>query len=469
MKFCAQCGAKNEDEAAFCQSCGQPLGGAETQVLHPSMLEAYNQSAQSDATSMPEPMLNSTPVQMQVGNQSDIPKKGLSKKMKIIIGIIAAICVVVGVGGYIAYNNIKKRVDVNKYVEVQISGYNEAGKAEIKLNKSDFYHAILKAQGYNLKKMADADISRLERKVADSLADCGFAMQLDKESHISNGESVKLMINIPVTVKQKMGITLVSKESSYKVDGLDQAKLIDPFEYVSVDFDGVSPKVKVKLSNTATNSDDSFLKKLSFTADKTSNIASGDKITVRVKTDEPEALENGYRFNQTEKQYECNKVDEYVQKISDISDSNLDVLKKDAKDKVTSYITGINSDYGVTYSDLQYEGVYFLKQNSGNNNYACVVYSANVSAKPRTNSSYRTFSATKVYFPVYMSGILIKGNGSITHDSSLSIRGTTSLRYGNSSSLSGYTSGETMYNEIIKNNKSKYTCEVIGNISSFGG
>lgn len=66
-----------------------------------------------------------------------------------------------------------------------------------------------------------------------------------------------------------------------------------------------------------------------------------------------------------------------------------------------------------------------------------------------------------------MQRVLLKADGTVSHDSYLTIKGSTDLSYG-WSNLFGYTDGAKMYKEIITTVKDRYTYQVDGNITEFG-
>ncbi len=131
MKFCWNCGHKNEDGFAFCEECGvNLLEGTETTET------ATEESSQPVVSTSPSQ--NQTPPVLPVEQQQQfqqpvMPKQPMSKKKKIGL-ILGTGIVVIGVGGYYfgsyyySYENQVKRLkevietkDPKKWAEVMVS------------------------------------------------------------------------------------------------------------------------------------------------------------------------------------------------------------------------------------------------------------------------------------------------------------------------------------------------------------
>ncbi len=437
--------------------------------------KAVQPDAQNVSTTSQE--ANQQPVKMQgqderkvnpAGAQTFINKLGKNK----IIGIAAA-AVVVLVVAVAMILNMKKKVNINDYITVKFTGYDTVGQAKCELDEDALVMAILKAQG---KKVTESDLNSLSslssafQVMVKVENDAYLNYQLSQTSDLSNGDKVTLKITCSKELEKSLGINLVSKDKEYTVSDLDAATQIDPFDYLNVTFSGTSPNASVSLKNTA-DSSDSFLKNLYFSADKSSGISAGDTITVKVSANKEDALKKGYILTETSKEYTCDKVDEYVTDITDIPEDKMTALKKDATDKIESAFAEIDSKNGVTCGELTFEGTYVLNPKTtsyySNDNTVYVVFSANVSATGSGDVFSQSFAETKVYFPVCMQRVLLKADGTVSHDSYLTIKGSTDLSYG-WSNLFGYTDGAKMYKEIITTVKDRYTYQVDGNITEFG-
>lgn len=70
-----------------------------------------------------------------------------------------------------------------------------------------------------------------------------------------------------------------------------------------------------------------------------------------------------------------------------------------------------------------------------------------------------------VYMAVNIGNVLLKSNGSISYNSSMSLSGRTTI--GNTS-VSCYANGEELYRSLITKQKDTYTYSVSGGIKQFG-
>lgn len=121
---------------------------------------------------------------------------------------------------------------------------------------------------------------------------------------------------------------IVSKSSSseFTVSGLGSVQELDPFENVTVNFTGISPRVSVSGMNTD-NANDTIKKLFDYTISQTSNLKSGDVITVTAEyksgfSDE-DLLEEGFTLLKYKRTYIVENVDEYVSKIKNIDLTNI--------------------------------------------------------------------------------------------------------------------------------------------------
>lgn len=415
MKFCENCGTQLEDTAIFCENCGA------------------QQSQQTELQQF-----------------SKVGKK-LSKK----VWIPVVIAVLVIAAAITVYMQIRKRVDINKYITVEYSGYDTVGTASYKIDADGLTQAILKAQG---KKSSQTALDSLSGYSVYDMARGYLEVSLDKTQDLSNGDTVTVSVKCDQFADSVLGVKFVYKDQEHKVEGLEQAKEVDIFNDVTVTFSGISPNAKVKISNL---SSDSYLGSLDLKASKTKEIKTGDTITVTVSVDEREALRQGYRITQLSKDYVCDKLDQYITSVDSLSSEQMEKLKKTAQDKIEAYF----AQNSISGSINSYAGAYTLvSKSSSASNKVYIVYTADVTA----NTSYSGTDTTTqtVYIPVYLTGVLLKTDGTVSYDSKVYMSGSTKIGYW--TYVQGYSKGEDMYKELITAQKDKYTYTVSGDIKQFG-
>lgn len=135
---------------------------------------------------------------------------------------------------------------------------------------------------------------------------------------------------------------------------------IDPFEYISIEYDGKNYFGEVKeIHNNAT---DDFLSKLSFAVDMKVNygLANGDKIKIFIdsKNVEKDAAENNYILTQTEKEYVVEGLPHYINLLSDIPSDIADELQEKACEDVKTLLENNIMYREYTDVDIEFIGNY---------------------------------------------------------------------------------------------------------------
>ena len=430
MKYCENCGAQLADEDVFCFNCGV------------RQVEVQQQ----------QPLQQTIPVQSTMPVQQPV-KRIINKKIMIPLAIvIVAIIAIIAVS-----TQIKKRVNLNQYISVEYAGYNTVGKAYYKIDREGLAKAVLKAQGKKDSQILTDD-STLDT-VYGTLRDY-MDVSIDNDNNLSNGDTVTLKIECNEYANSMLGVKLIYKDKEYKVENLNEARHVNVFDNISVSFSGTSPNAKATVKNDAT---DSYLSGLKLKLSKSSGIKTGDKVTVTVSYSEKEALSNGYILTETSKEYTCDKLNAYISNVDELSSAQQEELKKAAKDKIEAYCAQNN----ISQANLNYAGTYTLvpKNSSyyGNSNQIYEIYNVDITAKK--NYSGTETVTQSVYMAVNIGNVLLKSNGSISYNSSMSLSGRTTI--GNTS-VSCYANGEELYRSLITKQKDTYTYSVSGGIKQFG-
>lgn len=149
-------------------------------------------------------------------------------------------------------------------------------------------------------------------------------------------------------------------ESNHKENNLSSQIEIDPFEYVTIEYDGDSYSGTIKKINN--NATDDFLSGLTFTADKNYSLANGDIITVSIQylsTATEQAAELNYVFKQTEKEYIVEGLPYYIFSLSEIPDDLMEEMKIVSDEKMADFLSNnilITSNEKIVDSESEYVG-----------------------------------------------------------------------------------------------------------------
>lgn len=321
MIFCQNCGAQMKDGSRFCQKCGAPV------KIQPS----------APGGGQPQGNRNMGPGQPGYGpNQGHGPNSGYGsnqayppnygpnqgygpggrgpKKLKnspLYIGIGAAVGIVVVVALVLLLGGKKFKPSYDDYFNVTYSGYTGDGSAYAELNLtaliSDYGKAVLNK---------NVDVYTRYPNIWQNMGNC-ITYSLDKETGLSNGDEIKLTVNIDkdLASQYKLKMTTGEKTYTYTVSGLSEYEELDAFKDVELAYSGYAPAASAYIKN---NSNNDYLEYLDYTLSKSEEISNGDTITVTVSDDDVDYLKrNGYILKEVSRDFtaenvpECTSVDPF--------------------------------------------------------------------------------------------------------------------------------------------------------------
>ena len=192
----------------------------------------------------------------------------------------------------------KTKINLNDYVEVNFSGYNTAGQAEINELKIrndiilDHWETfgLTEEQHENEQAAANEDTRQFVESVSYSL---------DKMSGLQNGDAVTLQWNVQEKeldeLAKKIKAEFVYSDMTFTVEGLEEPEDWDPFEGTEINYRGKLPFVSVDyIEHPAgsdvpgliwTNSDTDFNNSAEESVDAehiSRGLENGDTITVNI-------------------------------------------------------------------------------------------------------------------------------------------------------------------------------------------
>jgi len=270
--------------------------------------------------------------------------------LKKVIGIISLLVIV------LIFSGCSQRKDINKYVDVSFSGIDTKGIANYNIDTNRMVKEVLNVN------LNDNNLSEKQTQEVNDLLSA-ISIKLNKDSNLSNGDNIKLSINIDEDKTKK----IKSSEKNVKVNGLKEPKKLtnkDVEKNLVINFNGVSGRGTANIDNVF----DSPLDTLEFKVKNDGKLKNGDKAEVQLSKDEIETLESlGYV---TEKDFspifEVSGLNEVAASATDIA--NLDDIKRmideetkrTYKDSSAEYSFG--TKYEITLDKLMYRQ--FDKENS---------------------------------------------------------------------------------------------------------
>ena len=257
----------------------------------------------------------------------------------------------------------------------------------------------------------------------------------------------------------------------------DGQEAVDPFETLSVDFSGVAPNGYVILKDNNErfrygNALEGYESVFEFKADKHEGLKNGDviKVTVSLRRDP-----GNLYLSQTEKEYTVEGLNSYVDKISDIPESTMEALKKQADDMFTAEQAKWSDKCKPTGKEFM--GCYLLNQKQGKNmsrkNMLYLVYKISLKATgvdTKDTSSPEKTVDVEYYSYECLKDVSLKPDGSCSTDSP-SFEGcgrtikTPVGKYDefwetvDSYEVYGYADIESMYKDVVAANADNYTSE----------
>ena len=194
----------------------------------------------------------------------------MKRKFVLLIAMIFGVMLLSGCG---------KKVDLNKYVEVEITGYNGYGKATVVWNdealRADFKD--LEFTDPNMKIVYGTPIGYVKDYCVD--------YELSEDEGLENGDEIILKWDCnALKAEESASVKLKCSDIKVAVNELEEIQEFDAFELIELEYSGIAPDASVKVNNIA--SGDNKLANLSYTVDKKTGLKNGDVVTVSVRNGE---------------------------------------------------------------------------------------------------------------------------------------------------------------------------------------
>ena len=238
---------------------------------------------------------------------------------------------------------------------------------------------------------------------------------------------------------------------------------IDPFEGVTLTYDGMAPTATAKVNGGNSN--------VKYTLNPEKNLKNGDIVTV---TAEAKSSTTEIELTKTTNEFVVEGLAGYATKLDDISDEMKTKLEKQSDDLVTSLSAKTFSDYG-TVKNKQFLGYYFLSAKEGVNtdkhNSVYLVYKIISNIKYLVNDNGSTAERNKdisTYTYCKFDNITVMPDGTVSADiASGKIYDSTyeidDVQYVNLVAvrwrIPGYKDIDSMFNDVVAKNVAEYTYE----------
>ena len=312
-------------------------------------------------------------------------REGAGKSQSaVIVGIAVGILLLVLALAY-AFFPRRTKINLDKYITVDFSGYDGYGVAEVKFDEESFLKDYKKK--IKLKKKKDIFTTALlteystEAYLYDYFISGNWSLD-GVNGEYKNGDKVHLTWNIDKdVVEEDFKVKIKDAGQEYTVKDLEKMETFDAFENFTMEFTGTAPNGSAdwRAGGIMDGS-----KGLYFKVDPEYGLSNGDKVTVTIEP--KEYLSNfvqktGKAPKEMEKVFTVEGLPSYIDSATKIDDALLASMKSELEDVIKSNIA--REGETVQLLSTEYLGYYFLKAKS--------------------NTAY----AKNIFYPVYKVNIRI--------------------------------------------------------------
>ena len=508
MMICPKCGQVMPDESRFCQSCGAKLTedaveAAEnvTDEVTENNKEEENEDEQGEeidrrvveetagaeqAIAGARTRTESAPAMTQTATSGVRTAAGVAggsvaakagAPLPLIFGLVgggiflvaAAITLVIV---FVVNGKSGEAIQLSDYTKVDFDGTDGDGKARAYLDVKELSIRFAKDMGIDTSLIRDvennpedADYGAIFKEGIENFGELmdiysainGIKLELDKDSGLKNGDTIHVSYKINEKKIDKVKTKVLGDTKTVTVSGLTEVKAVDPFEHLDVHVDGVSPKAYIYCDS---DSKEKWMEYLSFTAEPAEGLKLGDTVKIKVNGyDDEDKFEEDYgvKLSRTEMDYKLDNVDAYVVENAALEQGAVDKMKSATEEYVEQYFEDSNRKKQIKAADIKYVGYYLLTSKNTDTwdsyNKVYLVYSASVSSLEKPKG----FKTKTVYFPVEYDDVKRLSDGSYEIDTAYRrILGSTDLQFGFWQMVDGYSSIDTMYDELVTADEADY-------------
>lgn len=302
-------------------------------------------------------------------------------------------------------------VDLNKYINIEASGYDSMGTATYSFD----YEAFKNDYSGKIKTTDKAKSLGMMAGVtpAELLLDVCVSQKLDQNKNLSNGDTVTLQWNCDEELaREQFNVKLNYSDIKYKVSGLTEVAKFNPFDYVDISFSGISPFGSVTINPYYDQLEMQYIK---FATDKNGTLKNGDTITVTAKISgsvDTFVEKFGAVLGQTSKEYTVDSLPSFVTSIKEIPSDSLNAMIAQGENSFRSHV---EKDWYKPENlvSVNYIGHYFMNMKPDalcaykNQLYLLYKISA-INPEPETEVNY--------YYYVHYINVYTSPDGTCTYD-----------------------------------------------------
>ncbi len=214
------------------------------------------------------------------------------RRIRIMITVISMILIAAAAFVMFTTSLPYEQWNLSQFYNVTYSGYNNNGAVVLTKNGAAIESAFDK-----LKKDYRSHVLHRHKVKDEDYEDFLNSLQatVDANGPFSNGSTVPISYQYDEKLAEKLMVEITGISQTVTVSGLPTVSVLtkeDLFGYLQVTFEGISPEIKVRITNS---SPIPFVQDMQFLpVEEKPCYANGDVITVRAVFDEEEALKQNY-------------------------------------------------------------------------------------------------------------------------------------------------------------------------------
>lgn len=288
----------------------------------------------------------------------------------------------------------------------------------------------------------------------------GIAWDLDKTSELSNGDKVKLTWDVDEKAyKKTFNYKVKCSDITYEVEDLEIVAEFDPFEGVSLEYDGTAPNGYAGLDHP----DEEMYWDIDYELSKSDGLSNGDTITVTAEVNNPQYFaENwGKLPSVTSKEFTVEGLASYAMTSAEIPSDMMEKLESQALDVVRAQAASDwNDSYTMTASECI--GNYFLSAKHpediwGSTNKVTIVVKASLHCSDKDRCGLTDMD---YYTCVTFYNAMLLGDGTCSVDLSNYDRCGNSFYVGDSwDSVRGYEKLDSLFSNYVTAEIADYNYE----------
>lgn len=262
--YCPKCGKKIRNNSNFCPKCGFDITGAVAKRTEDNTKEIIAEASEPEAT-------------VDDGATIDKPQKQIPWYIKLVLICLPIVFIGALVLVFSSYiiNPAKITVNLNTYLNIEVSGNEYAGSFDAESFEKDYLGKI-KYSSSSVRKYGKCDD---EDVVHEFIKDC-VGGRVIANSELKNGDTVTYEWNCNSDLaKEKYNVVLACENVSETISEIQESQTADPFTYIDLEFyndDEGYGRAKISVKPEGTD----ICNNINFVLSKDSYLKNGDSIIV---------------------------------------------------------------------------------------------------------------------------------------------------------------------------------------------